>query len=504
MGFMQGRVLIESGNASTDTLEMQHAAALGPWLLEIGSPDGGSCMLLRPGDRVVLGSGKEADVRVADPTVSHRHCSLKVEADRVEIEDLASKNGLYVGAMRVRRAAATGDTSVLVIGRSSVVLRSSVPDALPHADPIAGIIGSSQGMQRVIAEVRRHCRTRAPVLLQGESGTGKDVLARSLHQLSRRAGTYVPLNVGALPETLADSELFGHRRGAFTGAVQSRPGAFEQAQGGTLFLDEIADLPLAVQVKLLRVVEDGHVRPLGATSTIHVDVRIVSASWADLDRRVAEGRFRSDLYHRLSTVVVHVPPLRQRRSDIPELGRSLLRRIRGEVGDKELTSAALAKLVSYAWPGNVRELGSVLYRAAMSAGAEVEIRAEHISMGGGPIAPQRALALGPDDARALLEEHAGNVSSAARAAGVPRSTFRSWLARPQEGEGSARASDPAAASSELAADAQPGAVRGDPRQYASGNALRASSVGRGRFGAVCQVSDHRPGCRDPSDDPAGD
>jgi DNA-binding NtrC family response regulator len=289
------------------------------------------------------------------------------------------------------------------------------------------MVGSSLGMQRVAAEVRRHARTRAPILIQGESGTGKDVIARAIHQLSRRGGAYVPLNLSALPESLADAELFGHRRGAFTGAVQSRAGAFEVAHQGTLFLDEIADLSAVIQVKLLRVVEDGGVRPLGATSSLQVDVRIVSASWAELETRVAENRFRADLFHRLSTVVVHVPPLRQRKSDIPELSRVLLGRIKSDVGPKRLTSAALARLLSHAWPGNVRELSSALYRAAMASPGE-EIRADDLLLSSAPVL-QRLARIGPDDARRLLDEHQRNVSAAARAAGVPRSTFRSWLSR---------------------------------------------------------------------------
>jgi DNA-binding NtrC family response regulator len=383
-------------------------------------------MLLRSGDRVVLGSGRGADLRVEDPAVSHRHCQLRVHADRVDIEDLDSKNGVHVGALRLGRATVV-DSGAFVIGRTSIVVRSGIEEDVPCADPVPGLVGGSLGLRRVATEVRRHARTRAPILLQGESGTGKDVVARGLHQLSRRTGGYVPLNVGAIPESLADAELFGHRRGAFTGALHSRPGAFEQANSGTLFLDEIADLPLGIQIKLLRVVEDGALRPLGATSPTQVDVRIISASWAALEERVEKGSFRADLYHRLSTVVIHIPPLRQRKSDIPELSRALLRRIRDEVGEKQLTSAALSRLVSHEWPGNVRELGSVLYRAAMCAGG-AEIQAEHVQINAARTL-SRVAQLGPDDAGGLLREHHGNVSAAARAAGVPRSTFRAWLAR---------------------------------------------------------------------------
>lgn len=411
----------------------QPGEGLRRWLLEVGSPSGGRSMLLAPGDRLIVGSDCRADVCVEDRAVSQRHCTLRVSADRVEVDDLDSQNGVYVGSVRVARASVSSDSACFVIGGSSLVLRSTREEDLPMADPIPGLTGSSLGLRRVVAEVRRYARSRAPVLLQGESGTGKDVVARALHQLSRRKGCYVPLNVGALPDSLADAELFGHRRGAFTGAVQSRTGAFEQAHGGTLFLDEVADLSPAVQVKLLRVVEDGVVRALGASTSNVVDVRVISASWADLEKRVSETAFRGDLYHRLSTVVVRIPPLRHRKADIPELCRVLLGRIRGEVGEKRLTSGALSALIAYDWPGNVRELASVLYRASMAT-SEPEIRSGHLKIPNSPALFRKSAPLGPEQACHLLHEHAGNVSRAARAAGVARSTFRSWLLRASAGD----------------------------------------------------------------------
>jgi DNA-binding NtrC family response regulator len=398
------------------------------WILEVGSPDGGHSRVLCLGDHLVIGSGRQADVRIEDRTVSHRHCAVRVTPGRVEIEDLSSKNGVYVGRWRVPRAVVSAPCGAFVIGRTSVIVRAAEEEEAPSAEPIPGLAGASCAMRRVAAEVRRHARTRAPVLLQGESGTGKDLVASAIHRLSLRSGAYLPLNVGALPEALADAELFGHRRGAFTGAVQSRAGAFEQSHGGTLFLDEIADLPAGIQVKLLRVVEDGAVRPLGASQCFRVDVRVVSASWADLEARVEAGDFRADLFHRLSTVVIRIPPLRERKSDIPELSRVLLARIRDEIGDKELTSGALGVLLDHTWPGNVRELNSVLYRAAM-ASPDPLVRAEHVKVGSKNVELVRALPLGAEHAHRLLSEHSGNVSAAARSAGVPRSTFRSWLSK---------------------------------------------------------------------------
>jgi DNA-binding NtrC family response regulator len=300
--------------------------------------------------------------------------------------------------------------------------------ALPNTEPLPGLIGGSLPMRRLAADVRRCAPLRAAVLLQGESGSGKDVIARAIHGLSGRSGSYVPINAAAIPESLADAELFGHRRGAFTGAVLARAGAFEEAHRGTLFLDEVAELSSSIQVKLLRVVEDGRVRPIGGGQPVDVDVRVVSASWAPLEERVTEDRFREDLFHRLATFVVRVPPLRARKSDIPALARHLLGRVREDVGGKQLGSAALARLVAHSWPGNVRELASVLYRAAVSAEGE-RIEAAHVDAALTGPSRSRPRALSESEASLLLREHGGNVSAAARTAGVPRSTFRSWLER---------------------------------------------------------------------------
>jgi DNA-binding NtrC family response regulator len=409
------------------TLEVVHDVDRGPWGVEAGSPTRCGVAALQVGGCLVLGSGAGADLIIDDPTVSGRHARIVATPSGVFVEDLGSKNGVYVVGARVPGAWLVGAPASFVLGRTTVTVRK-LPEgegSVPPVTPVPGLIGSSVPMRRLAADVRRCAALRAPVLLQGESGSGKDLVAAALHQLSRRTGAYVPLNVGAIPESLADAELFGHRRGAFTGAVAARPGAFEEAHRGTLFLDEIADLPHSIQVKLLRVVEDNHVRPLGGTQPLEVDVRVVSATWAPLDERVAGGSFREDLYHRISTFVIRLPPLRARKSDIPALSAALLRRIHDEVGPKQLGTAALARLVAHSWPGNVRELASVLYRAAVSSEA-VEIDTEHVA--GALTSPSKARprALSRVEALALLEEHRGNASAAARAAGVPRSTFRSW------------------------------------------------------------------------------
>ncbi|HEX6766595.1 MAG TPA: sigma 54-interacting transcriptional regulator [Polyangiaceae bacterium] len=426
---------------ATETVEIPRPRECGPWLLEIASPDSSEVVLLAADRPLVLGSGPAADLRLEDPAVSARHCAVRLGADGVEVSDLGSKNGVRLGAARLASLLLCGDGTSFVIGQTSVTIRRQSDDEgepsvrggagcerAEDGPAIPGLVGRSLAMQKVRREILRHARTRAAVLLQGESGSGKDVVAQALHALSGRTGAYVPLNAGAFPDSLADAELFGHRRGAYTGAVQGRAGAFELAHRGTLFLDEVGELSPAVQVKLLRVVEDGAVRPIGAAESFHVDVRLVAASWVRLDERVRNGGFRADLFHRLSTVTIEVPPLRRRKADVLPLSRVLLSRLSADVGEKQLTGAALARLIEYSWPGNVRELSAVLYRSAIAAPGS-EIDACHVALPEDARALPAATRGSPERARELLDEHHGNVSAAARAAGVPRSTFRAWLAR---------------------------------------------------------------------------
>jgi len=425
---------------SQQTLELRALREAGPFLVEVGSCEGQSQLFeLASGQTLTLGTGAGAHVRLVDRTVSARHCELRADERGVTVGDLGSRNGVFVGGARVAQARLESAAASFVIGRSIVTVRAASRAALPfRGGGLPGITGTSEPMLRVAEEVRRHAATRAPILIQGESGTGKDLVARAIHDLGRPAGPYVPLNVGAIAESLADSELFGHRRGAFTGAVSHRQGAFEQAHRGTLFLDEVAELSAGVQVRLLRVVEDGSVRPLGAHTSTCVDARIVSASWAALTERVQSGRFREDLYHRLSTVTLRLPPLRERRSDIAALANVLLRRLEPELGAKQLSTSALAMLVAHSWPGNVRELGSVLYRAAALANG-VEILPQHLALSVREVGPRKARTGESFDARALLDAHAGNVSAAARAAHMPRTTFRALLLRGELGAGERRA-----------------------------------------------------------------
>src|SRR4029079_6691716 len=241
---------------------------------------------------------------------------------------------------------------------------SSAPAEAVEAVPADGLIGRSRGMLAVYKQIAHGAGSDAPVLITGETGTGKELIAQALHHHSRRAARpFVPVNCGALAESLLESELFGHVRGSFTGALGDKKGVFEQADGGSIFLDEIGETTAAVQVRLLRVLEQGGVRPVGASRVITVNVRVVAATNRDLEQSVREGSFRQDLYYRLNVIRIPVPPLRDRREDIPLLAAHVLREVATNGRPpRRLSPEALAALMGYGWPGNVRELENVLER----------------------------------------------------------------------------------------------------------------------------------------------
>jgi transcriptional regulator with GAF, ATPase, and Fis domain len=262
-------------------------------------------------------------------------------------------------------------------GRTLVaVTESELPAQLPvpAERTFCGLVGAGAAMQSLFEKIARYGPADAPVLVTGETGTGKELVARALHSVSaRRARAFVALNCSALNEDLFESELFGHERGAFTGAVGAHRGRFERADGGTLFLDEIADMPMRVQAKFLRVLEDGVFERVGGEREIRGDARIVAATNAPLERAVVERRFREDLYHRVAVLRVHVPPLRERVEDLPLLCAHFLRIFADRYGrgSKRLSPEALRLLASYAWPGNVRELRNVLERVYVETTGDV-------------------------------------------------------------------------------------------------------------------------------------
>jgi transcriptional regulator with GAF, ATPase, and Fis domain len=239
-----------------------------------------------------------------------------------------------------------------------------------------GMLGQSPGMLKVYGLLDRLCNADVPVLIHGETGTGKELVARALHAFGRRSKKrFVAVNCAAVPANLLESELFGHTRGAFTGAHIDRPGQFVVADGGTLFLDEIGDMPLEMQVKLLRVLQEGEVRPVGSNRTQKVDVRVVAASHKNLEELVRSGLFRQDLFYRLNVVAIPLPPLRERGADLPLLIQAFLERLAAAQGRPvpQLTPRALAALVNHRWPGNVRELDNELSRALALGGPELDL-----------------------------------------------------------------------------------------------------------------------------------
>ncbi|HEU0196949.1 MAG TPA: sigma-54 dependent transcriptional regulator [Nevskiaceae bacterium] len=250
--------------------------------------------------------------------------------------------------------------------------------------PIDGIIGKCAAMREIHDRIRRVAAVEVPVLILGESGTGKELVARAIHGMSPRAGgPFVAVNSSAIPENLIESELFGHEKGAFTGASRRKTGLFEAAHGGTLFLDEVGDLAPATQVRLLRVLQEGEVRPVGATETRHVDVRVLAATHRDVAALIANGGFRSDLYYRLAVMDIKLPPLRDRGDDIDLLAEELLRRVGTQLNRPRLKLGCTARraLHDYGWPGNVRELGNVLERAAILSDADTIERIDPVPAG---------------------------------------------------------------------------------------------------------------------------
>jgi transcriptional regulator with PAS, ATPase and Fis domain len=383
-------------------------------------------VVLHPGDEIVLGSNPvdpaERHTTIDDAAVSARHCRVAHTGASVEVVDLGSRNGVRVGGVRVS-SAVLSIGGIFQLGHTTI--RIDPGERTPASDPrpLPGLVGNAPAMQHLAAAVRRIAALRLPALLRGESGTGKDLVARAIHDESPRSGgPFVAINAAAISRDLAESELFGHLRGAFTGAVRDRRGAFREAQGGTLFLDEVGSISLEIQAKLLRAVEEGAVRPLGSEAGQAVDVRLIAATCEPLEAMVAERRFRPDLYERLAVCVVQVPALRDRVDDIPALARHLLSV--SELGARMLSPGALAALRTYRYPGNVRELRNVVVQAAVRAGARIE--AEHVA----EVLIDRTARrrrVQPEEALRIFEETGRNISAAARRADLPRSTMRDLL-----------------------------------------------------------------------------
>ncbi|MDP1824478.1 MAG: sigma 54-interacting transcriptional regulator [Archangium sp.] len=416
------------------TLEVRGAtgpeAHLGPVRLKwVAGPDAGASYACRA-ERFVLGTHPSADVVLHDRAVSRLHCELSLEPGGLAVRDMGSRNGTRVNGVRVEKAwLAAGDR--LTVGASSAVIElqgDPVRVALHPSGSFGALVGTSLAMRALFARLARAAASSATVLLTGESGTGKELAAEALHQASPRAGgPLVVVDCGAVPPALLESELFGHEKGAFTGAQATRVGAFEQAHQGTLFLDEVGELPLELQPKLLRVLEKREVKRVGAGDWRPVDLRVVAATHRDLRAEVNSGRFRADLYYRLAVVEARLPALRERIEDLPGLVAELLARL-GLEGRPEakrlLEEPLLGTLKSHPWPGNVRELRNFVERAVALDDAGLP------SLAGTGAATVAADFRGARDEavrafektylEALLAQHGGNAAAAARGAGIDR------------------------------------------------------------------------------------
>jgi DNA-binding NtrC family response regulator len=310
--------------------------------------------------------------------------------------------------------------------------------AVDQTSAFGDLIGASPAMREIFALIRKVAHSRASVLITGESGTGKEVVARTLHYHgSRSANPFIPINCTAIPEGLLESELFGHVRGAFTGAHTSKLGLFEKAKGGTLFLDEIGDMGLGLQSKLLRVLQDREIRPVGSTQSTKIDVRIITATNKDLQKEMEEERFREDLYYRLNVIPIHIPPLRERPEDLPPLVDAFVRR-HSDDARRHVTQAAMERLMKYPWKGNARELENVIERAiALSGGDQIDLADLPVTdideSGGGDAADgfprctaQRRLSLREVEdlyIEEVMRLTGGNKVQAARILGIDRKTL---------------------------------------------------------------------------------
>jgi len=379
-----------------------------------------------------------------DDRMSALHARLRRVLGRWVIEDAGSKNGLRVQGTPQQRAVLNPGDSI-ECGQTFLVFDEHAaeepPPALPPGAAELGCQSFHPDLLGGWSALARVAPTRVPVMLQGETGTGKELAARALHVWSGRSGPFVAVNCGALPEQLAESELFGVRRGAFTGAVEDRPGLVRASSGGTLLLDEVGELPATLQVKLLRVLQENEVQPVGAAQPVRVDLRVVTATHRDLAALVEEGTFRTDLFARLTGLEVEIPPLRDRRPDLGLLIPALLRRAGAPVGVRFSREAARA-LFRWSWPHNVRELEKALALAVALAG-DGRIELAHLPevvrtapeprpdpMAGRTVRPlSEADVSRRTELIELLRAHHGNVSAVARQMGVARMQIQRWCRR---------------------------------------------------------------------------
>jgi DNA-binding NtrC family response regulator len=427
---------MSGGRLSTQVVES------GPGRLElddaelrvIAGPDRGLVMALSA-DSLRIGSAPDCEVVLHDPTVSSRHCEVVATPRGFLVRDLGSKNGLMLRGFAVERAPLV-DGMQLGLGATTLEVRAlGTRRAVELERPgrFAQLVAHSVKMRAVVATLEKLAPVDTTVLIEGETGAGKEVAAQALHAASARArGPFVVFDCGAVQKELAAAELFGHERGAFSGADAARAGLFEEADGGTLFIDEVGELPLEVQPGLLRLIEKRAARRVGGSAEVQRDVRLIAATHRNLAEEARAGRFRQDLYYRLAVVRVRLPPLRERPEDLPLLARQFA----DELG-ASLSPEMLALLAAYEWPGNVRELRNTIARVAVSPDAAAALSLER----GDPRALLPPLAEMSEARRQALDEFerryladalarsGGNLSRAAELAGVSRQVLTRLAAK---------------------------------------------------------------------------
>jgi transcriptional regulator with AAA-type ATPase domain len=381
------------------------------------------------GSEAFIGRDEDCAVALSGADVSRRHAVVRALGPHHVLVDLQSRNGTWVNGRRIESVVLARGDVVRVGGWIGVVGR----DPGPFGTLAPGVFGG-QLLREALGPIERAARSDLPIVLEGETGTGKEVIARAIHAWSGRSGPFVAVNCAALPEALAEGELFGYRRGAFTGADQASPGHFRSAQGGTLLLDEVCDLPLSLQAKLLRVLEEREVQPLGEAKPSKIDVRVVTAAQSSLNQAAQRGQFRPDLLARLDGLTQLLPPLRERRAELPYLFTRLLVQGSG-ARPPEVEARLVERLCLYDWPFNVRELALLVKRLLVLHGAEGQLKAKHLPQrlrgeatpaslpGSAPTPPSAEAELESPDLASLVEAlraSNGNVARAAQTLGISR------------------------------------------------------------------------------------
>jgi len=411
----------------------------------VEGPDSGKSWSIRgDGRRMLVGTGPSAEIQLTDREVSRRHAALEITASGLRVVDLDSTNGTLVSGVLIHDASLAGG-EYLRLGATTLSCETSdSQEAVVEPEPLSAfgrMLGHSPEMRRLYPICEKLAASTIPVVIEGETGTGKELLAEALHETGPRAQEpFIVFDCTSVSSTLMESALFGHERGAFTGATSTRPGVFELAHAGTLLIDEIGDLDLALQAKLLRAVERSQVQRLGSTQWRHVDVRILAATRRDLDRAVQDGLFREDLYFRLAVGRVELPPLRRRRGDVELLARHFFAQHGGS--DRSAINGFLSRSVGYSWPGNVRELSNAVARQVALGDGAIWEASEASTTAKEPIASVLELGLPLPEARKrvvdelerryverVLALHAGHVGKAAAASGIARRYFEVIRAR---------------------------------------------------------------------------